>query len=325
MAEAVRIAAAGGDMYNFKLLQSFVTVADTGGFRGAAEKLHRSQSAVSAQVMQLERQLGVTLFERTTRRTRLTADGEKLLGHMRRALAEIETGLHELRQAAAGEFGEIALACVPSIAGSVLPSVLRAFRDVRPKIHLRVVEQTSVALLAAVKAREVDFGIGPLVAEEPDLMFDPVIDEPIFAVLPPAFHRAGRTDISLEDLAAHSVVMASNSAALRVNLDHEIAQKGIDIKSGYEVTHTQTMLAFARAGLGVALLPATALPVPPEPDLQVLPVIAPTLLRRLCLISAKGAARSKPAAELSDLITRRFRGDPRFAPPRGRGGDNPEK
>ena len=89
-------------MYNFKLLQSFVAVADAGSFRGAAEKLNRSQSAVSTQVMQLEGQIGLILFERTTRRTKLTPDGEKLLVHMRRALNEIETGLSELRQAASG-------------------------------------------------------------------------------------------------------------------------------------------------------------------------------------------------------------------------------
>ncbi|WP_445809851.1 LysR family transcriptional regulator [Yoonia sp.] len=300
-------------MYNFKLLQSFVAVADAGSFRGAAEKLNRSQSAVSTQVMQLEGQIGLILFERTTRRTKLTPDGEKLLVHMRRALNEIETGLSELRQAASGELGEIAMACVPSIAGSVLPPVLREFIDVHPRIKLRLVEHTSTALLAAVTEREVDFGIGPLVENEPSLLFEPIVDEPIFAVLPSPFRREGYTSISLEDLAANSVVMASNSAALRGNLDREISQKGVDIRSGYEVTHVQTMLGFARAGLGVALMPATTLPLPPDPHLQVLPVVSPPLLRSLCLISARGAVRSRIARELIALITERFQSDTRFS------------
>jgi len=302
-------------MYSLKLLQSFVTVAETGSFRGAAEQLNRSQSAVSTQVKQLEDRLGLALFERTTRRTVLTPEGNKLLDHMRRALAEIETGLRELRQTASGDGGEIALACVPSVAGSVLPGALKRFRAIRPNIGLRVVEQTSVALLAAVKAREVDFGIGPLVADQPELVFQPIIDEPIVAVLPAMYRREGARAISLKELASYPVVMASNSAALRGNLDGEIAAEGIKIRSGFEVTHVHTMLAFARAGLGVALVPAATLPILADPDIQVLAISPPPLHRHLCLISAKGVALSVPSQELTRLVRESFQSDPRFKLP----------
>lgn len=304
-------------MHNFKLLQSFVSVAETGSFRGAAEKLHRSQSVVSTQVRQLEEQIGLKLFERTTRRTEMTPQGKKLLRHFRIALNEIESGLEELRQEALGEVGHIAMACVPSIAGSVLPAVLKRFRDIRPNIGFRLVEQTSVMLLETVKSREVDFGIGPFVSDEPDLVFEPIVDEPIFAVLPPAFRRQRSRSISLEDLAGNSIVMASSSAALRGNLDREISKSGITIDSGYEVTHVQTMLAFARAGLGIALMPATTLPQPPDPDLQILQVTKPLLQRRLCLISAKSAVTSRVSSELTRLIVESFRGNPLFSVPPG--------
>ena len=127
-------------MCSFKLLQSFMSVADAGTFHGAAKKLNRSQSAVCTQVMQLEKQIGLHLFERMTRRTKLTPDGEKLWGHMLRAPNEIETSLHKLRQAASDEFGEIAMACLPRIAGSVLPPVPREFISIRRRIKLRLVE-----------------------------------------------------------------------------------------------------------------------------------------------------------------------------------------
>jgi len=302
-------------MYSFKHLQSFVTVAETGSFRRAAERLNRSQSAVSTQVKQLEDRLGLPLFERTTRRTVLTPEGTKLLDHMRRALTEIETGLRELRHTASGDAGEIALACVPSLAGSVLPGALKRFRAIRPNIGLRVVEQTSVALLTAVKAREVDFGIGPLVANEPGLLFQPIIEEQIVAVLPATYRREGARAISLKQLASYPVVMASNSAALRGNLDGEIAAAGIKIQSGFEVTNVHTMLAFARAGMGVALVPATTLPIPADPDLQVLPISSPPLRRHLCLISARGVALSMPSQELTQILHKSFQSDPRFKLP----------
>tara|TARA_R110002049_G_scaffold309077_1_gene516619 strand:- start:21538 stop:22464 length:927 start_codon:yes stop_codon:yes gene_type:complete len=302
-------------MYNFKLLQSFISVADTGSFRAAAEKLHRSQSVVSTQVRQLEEQIGLKLFERTTRKTELTEQGKKLLRHLRSALSEIETGLEELRQESLGEVGHIAMACVPSIAGSILPAVLKEFRDIYPKVGLRLVEQTSVALLETVKSRKVDFGIGPFVADEPDLSFTTIAEEPIFAVLPPTFRKENAKSISLADLAGNSVVMASNAAALRGNLDQETSKSGIKIESSFEVTHVQTMLAFARAGLGIALIPASTLPVPPDADLQVLHVTEPPLQRRLCLITAKGAVASKVSSELTRLILGHFQSNPLFVRP----------
>src|SRR5690606_21728085 len=79
---------------NLKLLQSFMLVAEHKSFRAAADLTYRSQSAVSSQIKQLELQLGVPLFHRTTRSVRLTAAGEKLLTTTRRALREISFGLH---------------------------------------------------------------------------------------------------------------------------------------------------------------------------------------------------------------------------------------
>ena len=82
---------------NLKLLHMFVAVAENRSFRMAAEQLNRSQSAVSMQIKQLEEQVGVAIFHRTTRRVELTSEGERLLGHARRALDEWENGLRQIR------------------------------------------------------------------------------------------------------------------------------------------------------------------------------------------------------------------------------------
>ncbi|KKM74136.1 hypothetical protein LCGC14_1403440, partial [marine sediment metagenome] len=132
---------------------------------------------------------------------------------------------------------------------------------------------------------------------------------------PPTFRKENAKSISLADLAGNSVVMASNAAALRGNLDQETSKSGIKIESSFEVTHVQTMLAFARAGLGIALIPASTLPVPPDADLQVLHVTEPPLQRRLCLITAKGAVASKVSSELTRLILGHFQSNPLFVRP----------
>ena len=155
-------------------------------FRKAAEILHRSQSAVSTQIKLLEEQIGVSLFHRTTRRVQLTAEGEQLLGHAQRAVASLETGLRQIKEAANIQFGHIAMGCVPSIAATILPPVLAEFQRKRSGIHLELRELASTQLLESVSKQEISFGIGPEVEEASDFDFMPITKEPIYALLPEA-------------------------------------------------------------------------------------------------------------------------------------------
>lgn len=300
-------------MYNLKALHIFVVVAETASFRRAAEILGRSQSAVSMQIKMFEEQLGIPLFHRTTRRVKLTPEGEKLLGHAQRAVAELNIGLRQIRDTASVQSGTIALGCVPSIAATALPDVLAEFRRQRPGISVRLRELTSRDLMESVGKLDVDFGIGPHVERLADFEFTPIVDETIYAVLPPAYALSGRSSITLEELAKMPVLMASTSAALRGNLDRELKERGLNLESSFEVLHVQTMFALARAGLGVAVLPAGTIPEPLDAGLQALPITGPRLSRRICLITLKGNFLSPASQELAKLVVDRFRTARRFS------------
>ena len=273
-------------MYNLRAIQIFVVVAETCSFRKAAELLHRSQSAVSTQIRLLEEQIGVSLFHRTTRRVQLTAEGVQLLGHAQRAVASLEQGLREIREAANIQQGHISIGCVPSIAATVLPGVLAEFQRKRGGIRLELRELASEQLLQAVARQEISFGIGPEVEDTSD---------------------SDLTSITLADLAELPVVLASSSAALRNRLNRELALRGLEITNSFEVIQVQTMLAFAQAGLGVAILPRIMIPQPMDATLQALPIVDPVLERNLCLITLKGNSLSPAAIELTGLIVDRFR------------------
>lgn len=305
-------------MYNLKALQIFVVVAESCSFRKAAEVLHRSQSAVSTQIKLLEEQIGVSLFHRTTRRVQLTAEGEQLLGHAQRAVASLELGLRQIREAANVQVGNIAMGCVPSIAATVLPGVLAEFQRKRRSIRLELRELDSVQLLQAVARQDISFGIGPFVDQTNDFNFVEITTEPIYALLPKAYWRSGAKDITLSELAVLPLVLASSSAALRNTLNRELAVRGLEIKESYEVIQVQTMVAFAQAGLGVAILPQIVIPTPLHETLQALPITNPTLERKLCLITLKGNSMSPAALELTNLLTTRFR-DAIGALPSGQG------
>ena len=294
-------------MYNLKAIQIFVVVAETCSFRKAAEVLHRSQSAVSTQIKLLEEQIGVSLFHRTTRRVQLTSEGEQLLSHAQRAVASLEQGLKEIREAANVQVGHIAMGCVPSIAATVLPAVLAEFQRKRSSIRLELRELASAQLLEAISRQEISFGIGPEVEQASDFDFAPITSEPIYALLPQAHWKPDHTAITLAELAELPVVLASSSAALRHTLNQELARRGLEITNAYEVIQVQTMLAFAQAGLGVAIIPRITIPRPLDASLQALPIIEPKLSRNLCLITLKGNSLSPAAIELTKLIVDRFR------------------
>ena len=294
-------------MYNLKALQIFVVVAESCSFRRASEVLHRSQSAVSTQIKLLEEQIGVALFHRTTRRVQLTAEGKQLLGHAQRAVASLELGLREIREAANVQVGNISMGCVPSVAATVLPGVLVEFKEKRRSIHLELRELDSVQLLGAVARQDISFGIGPFVDQANDFNFVEITTEPIFALLPEPYWRPRAKDITLSDLAELPLVLASSSAELRNTFNREMALRGLETKSSFEVIQVQTMLAFAQAGLGVAILPRIMIPEPLDATLQALPITKPTLERKLCLITLKGNSLSPAALELTTLLTKRFR------------------
>lgn len=292
---------------NFKLLHAFLSVAETGSFRKAAEQVHRSQSAVSMQVKQAEEQLGVALFHRTTRRVELTPAGELLLAHAKRAMAEMDNGLRAIKGSVDMQSGQLNLGCVPSVSYSILPSLLAIYMREYPGITVVLRELASVDLLDSISKQDVEFGIGPSVEKANDFQFRHVVDDPIFALMPSDLASRFRNEIALEDLASLPILMYSTAAALRESLEREIALQGIELDIRSEILHTHTLIAFVRAGLGVAILPKIALPSRLGPKLHAVPLVRPTLQRSLDIITLRGQSLSPAAKRLSNLIVQKLR------------------
>ena len=292
---------------NLKTLQVFLAVAESGSFRKAAELVHRSQSAVSMQIKQLEEQIGMQLFHRTTRHVRLTPQGEMLIGAARRGFAEIEVGLQRLKAAADMQSGQLSLGCVPSLAATVLPSVLAAYQRDFPGIRVTLRELPSQEMLHAIARQDVELGIGPDVPWSGDFSFAPFANDPILALLPKAFDDRALTEIPLVKLAGMPVLMYSKAATLRGDLERELAARGFSFDIRYEILHAHTLVAFARAGLGVAILPKVTIPARLGSGLRAVPIVDPRIERTLNIVTSKGHALSPPAHALASLIAARFR------------------
>lgn len=292
---------------NLKSLQIFLAVAETGSFRKAADRVHRSQSAVSMQIKHLEEQLGVALFHRTTRQVRPTAEGDLLLGAARRAMAELDVGLDRIREAIDMQTGRLTLGCVPTVASSILPAILSAYQRDFPGIAITLRELSATDLVQAVIRQDVEFGIGPAVPWAGDVAFQPIATDPIWALVPARDLAPDATRIAFAELARLPLLMYATSAALRAQLEGEFAARGLHADIRCETLHAGTLVALARAGLGTAILPKVSVPARLGRTLRAVPIVEPRFERSLGLVTLRGQSLSPAASRLTSMIAEQVR------------------
>ncbi len=286
---------------NLKLLQTFLLVGEHNSFRVAAEKSFRSQSAVGAQIRQLEEQLGVKLFHRTTRSVRLTEEGTQLFDCAQRALVEVEAGLRRIREAADLRRGRVSLSCSPSIASTRLAHVLGAFEREYPGVEIHVRELTSAALFESVRKREVDFGIGPVI-QTGEFVFEPILREPLYALVPRSFMTTSKDTVSFATLADMPLLLLDHATALRGMLEETMRERGHRLNMRYEFAQAQTLISMARGGLGAAILPQVVLPPEDDESTYRLRIVNPSLVRKVAVITARGQSLSPACLRLVELL-----------------------
>ena len=296
---------------NLKLLQSFVLVARESSFRRAAERSCKSPATLSAQIRVLEEQVGVALFHRTTRHVELSEEGEQLLGCVQRALLEVETGLRNIRERAQTRRGRITLGCLPTIAETRLGSVLAAFGDEFPGVEVEVRELLSDALFESLRSGEVEFAIGPTL-DSIEFIFEPLLEDPLFAIVPRKFAPSSGSTISLSELAALPLLVLNPRTALRRMLDDALQRMDLPAPKRHEFANVHTLISMAAAGLGAAVLPGVALPARLDRSSRVLRITSPGLTRQIALVALRGSTFAPASQRFGELIKREI-GSPQDA------------
>jgi len=291
---------------NLRLLQTFMLVGNTLSFREAAEQTHRSQSAVSTQIKQLEAQLGIALLHRTTRSVELTEEGVELLAGTRLAMHEVHQRLRKIRESADIRRGRVSLACSPSVAATQMPHILSAFQTMHPQVSIALLELHSDEIFKAVREGNADFGIGPRVATAgDDIRFEAIHEDRIVALVPRALLPNFRKTISLAELSAMPLVMHAGGTAMRQMIEEAASARGLIIKSAYQCMQMQTLVSMAAAGLGAAILPASVIVDGPPAGTQLLRLVEPALSRDICVSTVRGRPLSPTAEQLLALVRER--------------------
>lgn len=283
-------------------LQAFRAVAELGSFRKAAEAVHISQPAFSRRIGKLEEALGVRLLERTTRRVSLTAVGRDFAAKVQQMLDELDCTLLGLRGVAATRMGEVTLACVPSTVYFLVSQVVQRFREAYPRIRVKVFDAGANEVLNAVARGEADFGLNFIGIDEPGIDFRMLVEERFVAACRRDHPLAGRRRVSWGDLAEHPFIAVAQSSGNRLLLDRALAGVAVRPVSVCEAQHVTALLSLVEAGLGVAAVPAMAMPDRGHPLLVGLPLDGPVVTRRVGLISRSGRSRAPAAQQLYALF-----------------------
>ena len=281
-----------------KQLESFVAVAGEENFLRAAKRLHRSQSAISSQVQMLEQQGGRPLLHRTTRSVRATAGGTRLLGLARSVLARLDNVVLDLRAEEALQRGRLIVACTPSCASNLLPGLLRDYQERYPNITLEVREAYAIGMYDMLQQEEADIAIGPIDRGESDFTCRKLQDDPYAVIMSRDYPLAlaGRAEIAMQDIVDEPHVVLERESAIYESMVELFAEQGRVWRPKFELSHHQSLCGLLSAGLGVTVMPESALPPESADRFHIARLVEPERSRELGLIFVKGKTLS-PAAE----------------------------
>jgi DNA-binding transcriptional LysR family regulator len=261
-------------MATLRALECLVAIVDQGSLTRAATALHMSQPALSHQIAALERELGTPVIERLPRGIRPTAAGLAAAAEARVALAAADRAVLAGRRVAAGLGGRIRIACVETMTAWVLVPVLRDWRRRFPEVELALKEYTSADRMAdALAGGQADVTVGPRPTRD-DEHAELLGREEIVVVAAPEHRFAGLDAVPPAELAHEPLVHYDPANGFAVSVEEFAARRGVVLPTpALRTSSPRTAAQLAAAGMGVAIVPASALI--PRPDGTIRPFDPP--------------------------------------------------
>ncbi len=287
---------------DYDQLASFLEVAKLQSFSRAAEKIYRTQPAISAQVRLLEQECGEKLFDRSGKKVLLTPAGEilhryaeKILGLQKEALQAIA----ELNQTPRGKLyiGANEATCL-----YVLPKTFAQFRQLYPLVQISIYRNFSHKILQKVQEGAVDLGIVTLPQSASNIEILPVFRDEVQVVVPKNHPLAKRRSVTLEEVAQHPLILPKTGHT-RVVIDRLLRDFRGQLQISMEMASVETQKKFVGAGLGISLISRTyAQPEQAAGLLKLIPLEGQKLYRELGLIYRRDRYLSLPAKVFLQVV-----------------------
>lgn len=287
-------------------LRAALAVAQHRSFRRAADELNLTGPAVSIAIGELERTLGVTLFDRTSRMVRTTELGQTFLLDAGRLVGDLTQLIEHTSGVAKSRQGRVVIACLASLGARVLPDAIRSCAKKYPAIEVLVRDDVSSTVVSGVRSGEADFGLVGVVVElddrADDLVFEPLASDPFQVVFLKTHPFASKAKIKWTDLQGESFVGFAATHAIHVYAEKEMRRQKVTFAGTIGVTQVATVHGMLEAGLGISILPTLALPFRGHPLLEYRPLVAPTISRTIGLLRRRDRSLSPAAAGFYEVL-----------------------
>jgi len=280
-------------------LKAFVTVAETGSFSLAADRLFLTQPAVSKRVAVLERELDARLFDRIGRTVSLTEAGNALLPRARNILLELADSVRAISNLSGEVHGTLRFGTSHHIGLHRLPPALKQFTQLYPRVRMDIRFMDSEAACEAVEHGELELGVVTLPPHpSPSLTTRPVWSDPLAVVVANDHPLAHKRRIKLDDLAQHPAILPAPNTYTRQIAEQAFERLSLDLDVALSTNYLETIKMLVSVGIGWSLLPMTML----DTQIKKLPVQELKLKRSLGIVYHRERTLSNAAIALTGLL-----------------------
>ncbi|MGN7401827.1 LysR family transcriptional regulator [Cytobacillus praedii] len=239
----------------FSWINTFLVAAKTGNFRRTAEFLYISQPSVTVHIQNLEKELGVQLFEREGRKMKLTEEGRRYIPHAEKLMEIFQKGVEDLQSFSQGYTSKLSLAISPLIADTILPFVLKKYMTIHPHVEISVKVLESLDIEKAVQNDDIDIGLSCLHSTNPELYCEVLYkDEVKLIAQHDGLDAESAPPLDEEEVLMKNYLLTDNHPVYWETLSREVKYNFPSVKM-MKVSQIHITKRFIIEGLGVSFLP----------------------------------------------------------------------
>jgi len=236
-------------------IETFLAVLDSGSFSQAAQKLNRTQPAISLSIKRLEEEIGQVLFARSSKGGNLTEAGKTLYSYARKMINLREEALASIRELQGLIKGKLSLGANESTCQYLLPTLLRSFHNEYPSIKIEVYRNVSEKIPSEILERNLDFGFLSYAPTDPRLISKVILKDSMVMVVAKNHQLLQKKIIFVRDLGEYKFLAHNARTPSRTKVMDAFAQAGTPLNISMELDSLSTIIDFVAEGLGVAILP----------------------------------------------------------------------
>lgn len=287
---------------DLNILKHFIAVVEYRGFSRAAENIFVSQPTLSKSIKRLEEHLGIILFERSTRKLNLTDAGQIAYKQALKIIAstkELQVSLEDFLRMPTGI---VKLGVPPLIGATFFPKIAKGFKDINPKISLKLNEPGARRVERLIESHQIDVGLVVLPVDEEKFTVSPFIEEEFQLLLPVKHPLAKRTRVEFSELENEDFIIFTPDFTLH-HLIIELCENrgGFYPKIAYETSQWDVITGIVAEGIGLSILPKSASEKVDQERVKIVEIKSPPMWK-VGIITKKGRYLSYAVKSLLDFL-----------------------